>query len=364
MFTPRIINKIKKANLIGRGCNSFATADKWELVRKAKTKDSKFVICNISESEPGVFKDKYILEMWQERVVEGIKLAMKTVGAKKGFIYINPEYYDHFFDHLIATIRSQEVDIEIYEKPLHDYIGGEETAVINSMEGKRVEPKLKPPYPTTEGFLNQPTLVNNCETFYAVSLINSDEYKNTRFYCCSLSTSATNHSYASADKLFVLQNKQVLELPTNITIRKALLEFGHNPSDKYFYQVGGGAGGNCYNHKQLNRKFSGLASIIIYNKNKSEKDIVLKWLDFFKNESCGQCVPCREGTFRLRNIMEEYFQDNSSLNKEVFEDLIYTLQNTSFCPLGRISANAMLSYFKNVKGRNLKVEFGEKCDIK
>ena len=348
MFTPKIIKKIKKANLIGRGCNSFATADKWDLVRKAKTRDSKFVICNVSESEPGVFKDRYILELWQERVVEGMKIAMKTVHAKKGFIYINPEYYEQFFDHLISTIRSLEVDIEIYEKPLHDYIGGEETAVVNSMQGDRVEPRLKPPYPTTNGFLNQPTLVNNCETFYAVSLINSNEYRSTRFYCLSGDDT----------------EEKILELPVNITVRQALKEFEHSPSDKYFYQIGGKAGGNVFNHKQLNRKFSGLASIVIYRTERSEKDVVMEWLDFFKDESCGQCVPCREGTYRLRNMMADYFHDNSSLNKELFEDLIYTLQNTSFCPLGRISANAMLSYFKNVKGKNLKTEFGEKCDIK
>ncbi len=333
LLRPTIIKKLEKANLIGRGCNSFVTANKWELVRKAKTKADKFVICNVSESEPGVFKDRYILENYPERVVDGIKIAMKTIHAKKGFIYLNPEYYEQFYDYLMPIIESEKINIELYEKPLHDYVGGEETAVLNSMQGQRVEPRLKPPYPTTNGFFDQPTLINNCETFYAVSLINSNEYKDTRFYCFSGDDVSEN----------------ILELPVDITVKKALLKFGHTPSDKYFYQVGGGAGGNCYNHKQLNRKFNGLASIIIYNINKSEKDVVMKWLDFFKNESCGQCVPCREGTYRLRNMMADYYHNNSKFDKEIFEDLIFSLQNTSFCPLGRISANAMLSYFKNVK---------------
>ena len=336
MFTQKIIKKIKKAGLIGRGCNNFSTADKWELVRKAKAKDEKFVICNVSESEPGVFKDRYILENYPEKVVDGIKIAMKTIHIKKGFIYLNPEYYEQFYDYLINIINSENSNIELYEKPLHDYVGGEETAVVNSMEGKRVEPRLKPPFPVISGFLNEPTLINNCETFYAVSLINSNEYKNTKFYCLS------------GDGV----EDQVLELPVDITVSQALKKFNHTPNNNFFYQISGGASGTCYNHKQLNRKFSGLASIIIYNINKSEKDVVMKWLDFFKNESCGQCVPCREGTYRLRNIMEEYFT-TGKLDKEVFEDLIFSLQNTSFCPLGRISVNAMLSYFKNIKNKNL-----------
>ena len=337
MFTQKIIKKIRKAGLIGRGCNNFSTADKWEIVRKAKAKKEKFVICNVSESEPGVFKDRYILENYPEKVVDGIKIAMKTIHIKKGFIYLNPEYYEQFYDYLINIINSENSNIELYEKPLHDYVGGEETAVVNSMEGKRVEPRLKPPFPVISGFLNEPTLINNCETFYAVSLINSNEYKNTKFYCLS------------GDGV----EDQVLELPVGITVSQALKKFNHTPNNNFFYQISGGASGTCYNHKQLNRKFSGLASIIIYNINKSEKDVVMKWLDFFKNESCGQCVPCREGTYRLRNIMEQYFQDNSSLDKKVFEDLIFSLQNTSFCPLGRISVNAMLSYFKNIKNKNL-----------
>jgi len=332
IIRPKIIRQIEKTNLIGRGCNNFPTSQKWGLVRKAKTKADKFVICNISESEPEVFKDRYILENHPERVIDGMKIAIKFLNAKKGFIYLNPEYYDQFYDYLNAIIQAENLNIELYQKPLHDYVGGEETAVLNSMQGMRVEPKLKPPFPITNGFYNQPTLINNCETFYAVSLINSNEYKNTRFYCLS------------GDDV----SEYVLELPIDITVKKALQAFGHHSSDKYFYQVGGGAGGNCYNHKQLNRKFSGLASIIIYRIERSEKDIVLKWLDFFKNESCGQCVPCREGTYRLRNLMADYYS-TGKLNKEIFNNLVFTLQNTSFCPLGKISANAMLSYFKNVK---------------
>lgn len=339
-FTPRIIKKIAKANLIGRGCNNFPVVKKWQMVREAKAK-IKYVIANISESEPGVFKDKHILQNWPELVMGGMKIAMRVVGAKQGFIYLNPEYYAEFQGKLNEIIKAKKLAIELYEKPQHDYVGGEETALINSIEGKRVEPRLKPPFPTLKGFENCPTLINNCETFYAVALIKSGKYKNTRFYSCS---EFKNGKY---------EQQQVKELPVEITIKKALQEFGHKPSDKYFYQVGGGASGACLNAKQLNRLFSGLAAVVVYQKETSEKEVVMHWAEFFKHESCGQCVPCREGTYRLYEILEKHYL-TGDFNKELFDHLNYTMQNTSFCPVGRVAASALLSYWKNVLAVNNK----------
>jgi len=175
-----LIKKIAKAELIGRGCNSFPTAKKWNIVRNASGK--KFVICNVSESEPGVFKDEYILQNHAEEVIDGIILGMKTIKAVKGFIYLNPKYFIEFQQKLNAIIQNKKVRIEVYSKPFHDYIGGEETAVINSMSGWRVEPRLKPPFPTIIGFENKPTLINNCETFLMVARIKTKKYKKTRFY--------------------------------------------------------------------------------------------------------------------------------------------------------------------------------------
>jgi len=346
-LAKNIIKKIAQAKLIGRGCNNFPTAQKWQAVKDAKTTGDKFVVCNISESEPGVFKDEYILAKYPEMVVTGIQIAMQALQASKGFIYLNPEYYTKFSEYLNAIIESKGIEIEIYAKPYHDYIGGEETAVLNSMEAERVEPRLKPPYPTTSGFLGQPTLVNNCETFYAVAQIYLNEYRSTRFYCLT---------HADGDR-------EVKELPIDITIKKVLKAFGHSPSNKFFYQIGGGAAGTCYNSKQLNRNFDGLASIIIFPKDTPEKNLVLKWADFFQQESCGQCTTCREGTYRLEEMLEKFYA-TGKLDLPLFEDLIFTLQNTSFCPLGRISANAILSYWKNVLKKDVKNIMNERCKIK
>ncbi len=332
MFRQSLLKKIKKSGLIGRGCNNFLVAEKWEMVKRVKGAE-KFVVCNISESEPGIFKDKYILEKWPQLVLDGINLAMHEIKAKKGFVYLNPLYYGEFQASLEQIILKNNYSIELFEKPLHDYVGGEETAVLNSMQGLRVEPRLKPPYPTKVGFYGAPTLIHNCETFYAVSLTNSGVYKNTRFYCLS-----------GVDRA-----NDVKELATDLTVRAVLQEFDHTPSVDFFYQVGGGAAGFCYNYKQLNRKFEGSPAIIIYKNNDSEQAIVMKWLDFFRKESCGQCVPCREGTFRLRNLMYTYYQ-GGKLDKKAFDDLILSLQKTSLCALGRTATNAVVSYFKNVKG--------------
>jgi NADH:ubiquinone oxidoreductase subunit F (NADH-binding) len=352
IFTPKIIKKIEKANLIGRGCNNFSVAKKWKAVRSAKGKE-KFVVCNVSESEPGVFKDRHILLHHKEKVIDGMFLAMNAVKAKKGFIYLNPEYFAEFQEKLNELLDSRPPErpigragfhgndkkrIELFKKPFHDYIGGEETAVLNAMEGNRVEPRLKPPYPVNFGFEGKPSLINNCETFYAVCLINENKYKNTRFF--SLSGASVENS--------------VKELPVDITVKKMLEEFGHKPSDKYFYQVGGGASGVCYNYKQLNRKFDGLASVIIYSSEELPKNAITHWLNFFEGESCGQCVPCREGTYRLRNLMKKYFEEEENVSKdpresEIFNDLVFVLEKTSFCALGKVSTTAVLSYLKNVR---------------
>lgn len=343
MLKPIIIRKIAKAKLIGRGCNNFPTAEKWNMVYKAKGKE-KYVICNCSESEPGVFKDLYILDKFGAQMIQGIEIAMKTIKATKGFIYLNPEYYAKFQDYLHALIKGKQLNIELYQKPLHDYVGGEETAVINSMEGERVEPSLKPPYPTSTGFLNKPTLVNNCETFYIISQIANDEYDNTRFYCFSEFDVETQHATSPSK----YKNQQIKILPVNISIKDILRKFNHEPSDKYFYQISGGASGNCYNFKQLNKTFKGLASIVAYKKSIPEKDVVMHWANFFENESCGQCIPCREGTYRIKEMLEKYYA-TGRMDRKLFDELVFSLQNTSFCPLGKVSLNAILSYWKNIK---------------
>ncbi|MDD5032314.1 MAG: hypothetical protein PHR36_04735, partial [Patescibacteria group bacterium] len=228
-----ILNKIKKAGLVGRGGACFSTADKWEAVKKAKGA-KKYVVCNAAEGEPGVAKDRYILENFPERVIDGLKIAIDFLGAEKGYIYINHNYYKELSKILTKVIG--KAPIEFFIKPIGSgYIGGEESSILNAIEGRRVEPRLRPPFPTTSGLLGRPTLINNVETFYNVSLVAADKYKRERFYT------------VSGDCLWT----GVFSFPENWTIEKILRETKNYPKFPFFVQVGGEASGEVLNSSQL-----------------------------------------------------------------------------------------------------------------
>jgi len=329
-----IIQKIKKAKLVGRGGACFQTDVKWTSVKNAKS-EKKYVICNASEGEPGVKKDGYILEHHPEKVIDGMKIAIDFLGAEKGYIYLNPSYFKKLEKKLKKVIGDSS--IEVFKKP-HEagYIGGEESSIINSIEGKRIEPRLRPPFPTTNGLFGCPTLVNNVETFYNVSLVNSEEYKNKRFYTIN------------GDCL----NEGVYNLPDNWTIEKILKETKNYPRcDKkgkpkfsFFVQVGGDASGEVLNDKQLKKIAGGAGSITIYSVIKNKPlNMIKKWLDFFMNESCGQCTPCREGVYRLREIIKSPNPD-----WKTFSELLVNLDDTAFCGLGCAVSISIRTYMKNV----------------
>ena len=338
-----ILNKIRKANLVGRGGGSFPTAVKWEMVREAAG-DKKYVICNASEGEPGVKKDGYILKNFGKKVIDGIKIAIDFLATAshpnplprgegvRGYIYINHKYYEKFGGKLKQIIANdKKYKIELFIKPINSgYIGGEETSILNAIEGKKVEPRLRPPFPTTNGLWECPTLINNVETFYNVSLVADDKFKKNRFYTIS------------GDCL----NGGVYELSENLTIEKILKETSNYPKFDFFVQIGGDASGEVLNSEQLNKSASGAGSITIYNakKYKPEK-MIRKWVNFFVNESCGQCTPCREGVYRLNEII-----NSSDINWKLLEELLNNLDEASFCGLGSVVPVPIRSYRKNVLG--------------
>jgi len=346
-----ILTKLKKANLTGRGGACFPTWLKWDMVKKADGK-KKYIICNASEGESGIKKDGYILEYYPERVIDGMRIAIDFLSAEKGIIYINHKYHKKFAKNLNKIISSPHIflphpnpplinggnkreglPIELFIKPIGSgYIGGEETSAINAIEGKRVEPRLRPPFPTTNGLWGCPTLVNNVETFYDVSLIAAGEYENKRFYTIN------------GDCL----NTGVDELPENWTIEKILKQTKNLPKFAFFVQVGGDASGKVLNDKQLKSQVSGAGSITVYSMKKYQpKKLITGWLDFFLNESCGQCTPCREGIYRLKEIMQSPNPD-----WQLFNDLLDNLDETAFCGLGCVVPVPIRSYVENVLHNN------------
>jgi len=321
-----IIKKLKKANLKGRGGAGFPTWLKWDMTKKAKGK-YKYVVCNAAEGEPGVLKDKYILEHYPKRVIDGMMIAIDFLKAREGIIYINLDYYKIFRKNLEKITKNKP--IKLFCKPSSaGYIGGEETSVLNAVEGKRIEPRLRPPFPPQVGLWGMPTLVNNVETFYDVSLIANDEYKHTRFYTIG------------GDCLW----DGVYEFSEDWTIEKILRESKNYPDFDFFVQVGGDASGEVLNSSQLDRPASGAASITIYSLLKHKPINLLKrWINFFFYHSCGQCTACREGTYRLK---EAIYSPHPDIN--LIYDLVDNLSESSFCGLGGAVPIPIKSYLKNV----------------
>ena len=355
-----ILSKIEQANLVGRGGACFPVAKKWSAVAKAirskstyapstaEASDSRkasadksagkcYVVCNAAEGEPGVAKDGYILEHYPEKVIDGMKIAINffSNGRRKiynkinikGYIFLNRSYYKKFNKKLTALLKNSK--IEIFVKPPNaGYIGGEESAVINAIEGIKIEPRLKPPFPTTVGLWGFPTLINNVETYYNVCLVNEGRFKNNRFYTISGDC----------------PREGVYELPDSLTIETALKTTKNYPKFPFFVQVGGNASGELLNSAQLRRPVQGAGSIAVYSLAKNNyKKIIKDWLDFFASESCGQCAPCREGTLRLKEVFMAEKPD-----WVLFNNLLDNLSDTSLCALGCSVPVPIKSFIKNV----------------
>lgn len=328
-----LIEKIKDSKLTGRGGASFPTGNKWFSVAKAledkKSQGEKnikvFVIANGSEGEPAVGKDGWLLENYPEEIINGIKLALETIPAQKAFIYLNKDYFEKYRENLKKIIVN--LPIEIFRES-GGYLCGEETTLIESLEKRRLEPRNKPPFPTEVGLENCPTLVNNLETFYAVSKIAKGEYKQERLYTLS------------GDILY----PGVFELPENWSIEKILHKTLNFPLEDFFVQVGGGISGMIFTADELENKIFGAGALVVYSQKKTDpKALMKKWLNFYFQENCGKCVPCREGVYRLRELLNQ-----DEVNWELVREICLVLREASFCPLGKSVAVPMESLINKI----------------
>lgn len=305
------IEKLKSSGLIGRSGANFPTGVKWEIVKK-KEAVKKYIVCNGSEGEPGVFKDRYILEKYPKEVIEGIKIALDTIENSMAYIYLNEKYYKEFKGKLEKLCKDSSI---IIFEDHYGYLGGEETALCEVIEGKRPVVRKKPPFPCDSGLWGFPTLVNNVETFYYVAKIAEGKFENKRFYSIS------------GD----IKKEGVWEFPCEYTIRQLLEETGNYPEFDFFVQVGGGGCGEIMLPTELEKPVSGAGSLIVFNREKTDPyELMRKWAHFFMVENCDKCVPCREGVYRISEMLKE-----EKIDKELLEDLFFVLDNTSFCALGR-----------------------------
>lgn len=344
-----ILSKIREADLKGCGGAAFPTAEKWQAVKDAFA-PKKYVICNASEGEPMVFKDGHILKNWPEKVIDGICLAIKFLTERKveveGIIFINHDYAKQYGRFLAAEIQKRNALISLYVKPENGgYICGEETAILNTIEGEKSEPRLKPPFPTTRGLWGEPTIINNVETFYHAARIAEGDYETVRFYSINGDCRYGGVFKMRADK----------------TIKHVLAETRNWLPNNFFVQVGGGSAGEILNSSQLDCLAVGAMSLTVYRTSEwKARDLFRHWIGFFMTESCGQCTICREGTYRLFEVINSKKPD-----WQLFFDLLDSLSETSFCGLGLSVPTAIRSYVKNVLlDKELNVKDEDKIEIK
>lgn len=337
-----ILKKIKEAGLVGRGGAAFPTHLKWQAVKNVNS-DKKYLIVNGAEGEPGIHKDEYILINHLNEFCLGLKLAADYVSSSKIFFYLSSKYFNLYKKNIINNLNKVGLKgkFEIIKKTKESgYIGGEESTILNILEGKILEPRLKPPFPTEHGLWSAPTLIQNIETLYNVYLVDKNKFKHTRLYSVNIG----------------FKNKGVYSLAEDLSIAEVLRQTNSYPKYKFFVQIGGDAAGEVLNDSQLEKKVSGAGSITIYDffKHNPEK-LVNYWLNFFINNSCGQCTPCREGTYRLKELLDEAGTIKKMLLNNKLKEITDNLFLSSFCALGLSVPIALLSYLENVYKPNIKL---------
>lgn len=364
-----VISIIKESGLQGRGGAGFPTGLKWSFVQKTKS-DKKYVVCNADESEPGTFKDRVVLEGDPHAILEAMLIAGFAVGADEGYIYIRGEYQLAIIRMQTAIQQAKEYGFlgeNIFGSDLSftihvhagagAYICGEETALIESIEGKRGEPRPRPPYPTTDGLWGKPTLVNNVETLANVPAI----IRNGANWYRNMGTPSS-----PGTKVYTIlgnvNNTGLIEVPMGITLREVISIYAKGMSSGGFKmaQTGGSSGSIIPSSLQDtpmdfdSYKRAGVAlgsgALLICNDDICIVDLAKVLLNFFRVECCGKCTPCRIGTKRAHEILTEISEGRGSLeNLDELMKLSQEMRDLSNCGLGQTAGtplNDMLNYFR------------------
>ncbi len=376
-----VINDTKKAGLRGRGGGGFPTGKKWEFAYRT-TSDQKYLICNADEGDPGAFMDRAVLEGDPHRVVEGMIIAAYAIGASTGYIYCRAEYplaisrlektiADAKAYGLLGTnILNSGFDFDLkIKKGAGAFVCGEETALIHSIEGKRGMPRPRPPFPAVSGLFGKPTIINNVETLANVPLI----FRRGADWYSSIGTDSSKGT-----KIFALSGKVVntglVEVPMGTTIRDIIYVVGGGVADSKNFkavQIGGPSGGALpeqfldtridYENLKEVGAMMGSGGLVVMDESTCMVDLAKYFMQFITSESCGKCIPCREGTKRLLEILERITKSYREEETEVdslmrFQGMLYlerladVIKDTSLCGLGQTAANPVIStlrYFRD-----------------
>ncbi len=367
MTPQQVIEEIKKSGLRGRGGGGFPTGLKWEIVARQKS-DVKYVICNADEGDPGAYMDRAVLEGDPHSVLEAMAIAAYAVGATQGYIYVRAEYplaverldiaieqaRDRGFlgENILGTKFSFDIELRLGAGA---FVCGEETALIASIEGKRGIPRPKPPYPAEKGLWGKPTLINNVETFANVPYIilhGADKF-------ASVGTEKSRGT-----KVFSITGKVkktgLFEVPMGTTIKELIYELCGGPKGEKeikAVQTGGPSGGVIPREKfDIPIDYESLTSLgaimgsggmVVMDESDCMVDVAKFFLSFTQAESCGQCIPCREGTYRMLEILEKITEGKAQeKDLEVLEYLARNIKSASLCGLGKTAPNPVLSTLK------------------
>jgi [NiFe] hydrogenase diaphorase moiety large subunit len=355
-----VIEQVKASGLRGRGGAGFPTGLKWEGCRKAPGKE-RYVVCNADEGEPGTFKDRVLLTRQADLVFEGMTLCALAVGAKKGFLYLRGEYR-YLLEPLQAVLKHRrdskllganilghkgfDFDIEIH-LGAGAYICGEESALIESLEGKRGVPRSRPPFPVTHGYMQKPTAVDNVETFCQAALavqMGADNYR------------AIGTEKSTGSKLISVSGDcaypGIYEYPFGVTVREILQDCG--AVNTRAVQVSGPSG-ICVPESEFGRKlgFEDLptaGAFMVFDDSRDLFEVARNFVHFFAHESCGFCTPCRVGTSMLKQTMDKIANGHGTkYDLAEVENLDRVLQTTSHCGLGRTACNPVLHTLKHFR---------------
>ncbi len=370
MKPDEVIDVISKSGLRGRGGAGFPTGKKWSFAKNEKS-DQKYVICNADEGDPGAFMDRSILEGDPNCVLEAMAIAGYAIGANQGYIYVRAEYPIAVDRLKIAINQAREYgllgknifnsgfdfDIDI-RLGAGAFVCGEETALLESIEGKRGQPRVKPPYPASQGLFGKPTIINNVETLANVTkiILNGAEW---------FASIGTENSKGT--KVFALggnvNNVGLVEVPMGTTLREIVFDIGGGiPNGRKFKaaQTGGPSGG-CIPAEHLDTPIDyeslssigsmmGSGGLIVMDDSKCMVDIARFYLDFTVSESCGKCTPCRIGTKRMLEILTRMCEGKGEADDLYkLELLANSIKKSAICGLGQTAPNPVLSTMKYFK---------------
>lgn len=371
-YTPQqVIDIIKDSGLRGRGGAGFPTGIKWSLAA-ANSADQKYVCCNGDEGDPGAFMDRSILEGDPHTILEAMAIAGYAIGATKGYIYVRAEYPVAIKRLQIAINQAREYGLlgnDIFGKKFNfdielklgagAFVCGEETALMTSIEGKRGEPRPRPPFPALKGLFQKPSILNNVETYANITqiILNGSEW----FQSIGTEKSKGTKVFALGGKI---NHTGLVEVPMGTTLREIIEEIGGGiPDGKKFKaaQTGGPSGG-CISQENFDvaidydnlisiGSMMGSGGLIVMDETSCMVDIAKFFLEFTVDESCGKCTPCRVGNKRLVEILTRITQGKATMEDlEKLEDLSLYIKDNSLCGLGQTSPNPVLStmrYFKD-----------------